>query len=430
MAAMFKQLKVARAEYPRQFWLMFYGMLISTIGSSMIWPFLMIYVSERLQLPLAIIASLMTLSAAMGLISSFLAGPIVDRAGRKWVMVVSLLVNAAAYLLMSQAHTLPVFAVLMALNGAFNPLYRVGADAMMADLIPNDKRVDAYSLMRMSNNLGISIGPAIGGLIATTSYHLAFYSAATGLTIYSLLIAVFAVETMPGRGRGRRSITGGPADRTANAARARQSERFGGYGEIFADRPYMAFVVIFTLTQICAALIWVLMSVYAKHYYGVPESQYGFIAATNAIMVVLFQMLVTQRTKRYAPLLVMAAGSLFYAVAVGSVALAASFWGFWTVMVVMTIGELILAPTSSTYAANRAPADKRGRYMSLYSLSWGLASGIGPVFGGVLNDNIGPGAPWLGGAVIGLISTAGFLLMAQRDARRASGAAHTRPADS
>ena len=63
--------------YPRQFWLMFWGMLISTIGSSMIWPFLMIYVSERLQLPLTAVASLMTLNAAMGLVFSFRRRPAV-----------------------------------------------------------------------------------------------------------------------------------------------------------------------------------------------------------------------------------------------------------------------------------------------------------------------------------------------------------------
>jgi hypothetical protein len=41
----------------------------------------------------------------------------------------------------------------MALSGAFNPLYRIGADAMMADLIPPEKRIDAYSLLRMGNNV-------------------------------------------------------------------------------------------------------------------------------------------------------------------------------------------------------------------------------------------------------------------------------------
>ena len=124
--------------YPSQFWLMFWGMLVSTIGSSMVWPFLVVYVSGKLQLPLTTVASLITLSSTCGLISSLLGGPVIDRLGRKWVMVVSLLLNGCGYLLMSQAASFPAFALIMALNGTVNPLYRVAADAMMADLIPAD----------------------------------------------------------------------------------------------------------------------------------------------------------------------------------------------------------------------------------------------------------------------------------------------------
>ena len=90
---MIQRFRLAWVEYPRQFWLMFFGMMISTIGSSMIWPFLMVYVSGKLKLPLATLAGLMTLSAVMGLVSSLFAGPIIDRAGRKWAMVLSLLAN-------------------------------------------------------------------------------------------------------------------------------------------------------------------------------------------------------------------------------------------------------------------------------------------------------------------------------------------------
>lgn len=63
-------------------------------------------------------------------------------------------------------------------------------------------------------------------------------------------------------------------------------------------------------------------------------------------------------------------------------------------MVIMTTGELLLVRTSSTYVANLAPADKRGRYMSIYGLTWGVSSGVGPLVGGMLSDNIGPKAPW------------------------------------
>ena len=89
----------------------------------------------------------------MGLLSSFLAGPVIDRVGRKWLMVISLSVNSVYFFVLSHAETLSVFAFLMGLGGVVNPLYRIGVDAMMADLISPEKRSDAYSLLRMSNLL-------------------------------------------------------------------------------------------------------------------------------------------------------------------------------------------------------------------------------------------------------------------------------------
>jgi MFS family permease len=394
--------------YPRQFWLLFWGLLISTIGTSMIWPFLMIYVSERLTLPLTLVASLMTLNAGMGLLTSFFAGPIIDRAGRKWVMAISLFATGLVYLGLSRADSLAAFAVLMAINGAFNPLYRVGADAMMADLIPAERRADAYSLLRTSNNLGVALGPALGGIIATISYAIAFYFASSGLVIYGLLITFLAIETLPST--------------QPDGARIGETvkERFGGYGRVLADRKFVSFVGTYTLIQMCAAMIWVLLAVYAKENYAVSESLYGFIPMTNALMVVFFQYSVTQVTKRRRPLSTLSVGALFYAVALGSVALAHSFWGFWLSMVILTVGELIQSPTATTLAANLAPAEMRGRYMSLYGLTWGVASGVGPVLGGLLNDQFGPKAIWYGGAAIGLAGSLLFLGLVQRYERRAA----------
>ena len=176
---------------------MFYGMLISTIGSSMIWPFLMIFVRDRVDMPLTQAASLMTINATAGLIAAFIAGPITDRVGRKWVMVISLAGNGAVYYFMTNANSFLSFAILMAFSGTFNPLYRVGADAMLADLIPSDKRPDAFALMRLSNNAGIAIGPIIGGFLSTISYSITFFLAGSGMIIYSLLMAFFASETLP-----------------------------------------------------------------------------------------------------------------------------------------------------------------------------------------------------------------------------------------
>lgn len=382
-------------QYPRQFWLLFWGMLLSTIGSSMIWPFLMVYASERLSLPLTQTATLVTLNSTASLIMTFAAGQITDRAGRKIVMVISLLSNAVVYLFFSHAATYTQFAIVMVLLGASNPLYRVGADAMMADLIGPEKRADAYSILRMSNNAGIAIGPAVGGFLAAASPYLAFYIAATGLFLYGLLVLFFARETLPQREAGPEVLV----------------ERWGGYDRVIRDWPFIITVINITFGLITASLMWILLPVYATKVIGIPKQLYGFIPTTNALMVVLLQVLITQWTKRHPPLRMIALGMFFYAIGVGSVALGTGFWGFWMSMVIITIGELIIVPTSSTYVANLAPADMRGRYMSIYGLTWSLSIGIGPLLGGFLSDNFGPPATWIGGLVIGLVSTVIFFVI-------------------
>ncbi len=380
-------------EYPRQFWLLFWGMLISTAGASMIWPFLMIYVSERLDLPMTSVASLMTMNAMAGLLASFVVGPITDRTGRKITMIIGLAGTGLMYLAMIPAETLLSFAILMTLRGLFNPLYRVGADAMVADLIPEGKRADAYALTRLSKNVGVALGPAVGGFVATASYSFAFWSAAIGLVAFSLLMVFFARETLPEKDSS--------VDTDSTGIRS--------YNEIFGDRIFVPFVFAFTLTQIGSTILWVLLGVYAKQNFGILENRFGFIPMTNALMVVLLQVAVTRRTKTHRPLLMLSLGAFLYASGVTSVAFGSSFWGFWLSMVIITFGELILVPTATTFVANLAPEDKRGRYMSIFSLSWGVAAGIGPLVGGFLNDHISPQAIWYGGGLMGAMGAVWFL---------------------
>lgn len=391
---MIAQIKATYRNYPGQFWLMFVGLFISIMGASMIWPFLMIFVSRKLNTSMTVTASLLTIQSACGLAASIFGGPLLDRLGRKGIMVFSLFTNGLAYVFFAYAQSFSHFAILMALTGAVNPLYRAAADTMLADLLPAERRADGYSLMRLSNNLAISIGPAVGGTLVTRSYALGFYCAALGMIAYSLLLAWRARETIPAR----------PADLPPAP-----HEPLGGYPVILRDAAFMRFVLAFTLVSIPTVLMWTLMPVHANLNYSVPEARYGYIPMTNAMMVVSLQTWVTNRAKRRPPLAMLALGGLIYALAAGGVSLAYGFTGFWLCMVVMTVGEMILAPISSTYAANLAPVDKRGRYLGLVGLTWPVASGVGPLFGGLLSDTYGPQSTWLGGMVVGLVGTGIFV---------------------
>jgi MFS family permease len=393
------KLKSLYNSYPRQFWLMIAGLVLATAGGSMIWPYMLIYASGKLNLPLSTVAALISINAGTGLFSSIIAGTLADKIGRKVVMNISLTMTGIAYLLLMRAETYPQFAALMVMIGLSNPLYQVGADAMLADLIPSEKRTDAYAINRIANNAAFALGPAVGGFLATRSYDLAFYGAAAGFLAYSVLLFFLARETL---------------DKTAHPTKDENAPR-GGYLTVLRDAKYMGFVILIALGLIAPTMLWILMPVYAKTNFGVPEALYGWIPTTNAVMCVFVQYSVTRITRNHRTLPVVASGMLIYALGAGSVALMTGFWGFWLSMVILTFGELTLVPTSSKYVADRAPADLRGRYMSVYWIGWGLARTAAPLVGGFLNDALAPRAIWLGALTIGLVSTLGLFLLARRE---------------
>jgi MFS family permease len=400
-------IKTLYNEYPRQYWLMILGIVLATAGGSMIWPFLIIYASSKLNMPLSTVAALISINAGTGLVSSLIAGTLADRIGRKVVMNFSLTVNGIAYFLLMYADSYPEFAGLMMLVGLSNPLYQVGADAMLADMIPSEKRTDAFAINRIANNAAFAMGPAIGGFLATRSYNLAFYAAGIGFLAYSLLLFFRAKETLVITPKSTPSPSG-------------IGEVFRSYSAVLRDKGFMLFVLAISIGLIAPTMLWILMPVYSKTNFGIPENLYGWIPTTNGLMCVFVQYPVTRITRRYRTLPVLAVGMLIYALGAGSVALMTSFWGFWLSMVILTIGELTLVPTASKYAADLAPADLRGRYMSLHWLGWGLARTLAPIIGGFLNDNIAPQAIWIGGLLIGLTSTVGLVLLSRSPAARST----------
>src|SRR5829696_7541907 len=221
--------------YPRQYWLMITGIVLATAGGSMIWPFLLIYASGKLDLPLSTVATLISINAGTGLLASLVAGTLADRVGRKLVMNLSLTVNGLAYFLLMHAETYPQFVGLMIMVGLSNPLYQVGADAMLADMIPAEKRTDAYAINRIANNAAFALGPAIGGFLATRSYNLAFYCAGIGFLSYSLLLFFQAKETLV------------VAEHHDTSAPLTGREVFKSYSRVFQDKTYLIFVALVSI---------------------------------------------------------------------------------------------------------------------------------------------------------------------------------------
>lgn len=395
--------RIARL-YPRQFWLINLVMMLAWTFHSMVWPYLTLFASERLHQPLTNVTLLISIHSAVGLTATFIGGAIADRFGRKWVMAFSMLVCAVSWFFFQLAGAYPLLALLMAVMGATTPLYRLAADAMIADLIPPEDRIEAYSVIRLGNNLGVALGPAVGGFLAAISYNISFSVVGIGLFATGLLVAIFSIETMPKQA----------------AIQVEHEKTIDSYAPAFMDRTFLKMLVSFTFNRIGSSILWILLAVYTKQNFGISEKLYGFIPVTNAVMVILFQIAVTRWTKKHSPIFSMALGAAFYSVAVFLVAFGQGFWMFWVCMVIATVGEMVLLPTSTTYVSRLAPEHMRARYMSLYTLTWGVGTLVGPLIGGVLADLVSPAATWIGGAIISAVGAFLFLYHYQKDRRIAS----------
>lgn len=386
-------------KYPRQFWLMLLGLIISTTGTTMVWPFLTIFASERLSLPMAAVTSLMSINSLSGLTSSILAGSLVDRFGRKSVMAVGLFGTAMAYFGYIYASSYWTFALLMVASGMFNPLYRLGSDAILADMLSPADRVQGYSIFRMARNIGVALGPILGGIALSTNYNIGFIAAAATLTFYGLITLFFLCETLV-------------RDPDAKPETLKQQIRV--YRQALSNKPFAHMVGAFTLMEICAALMWVFLAVYVKQNFGVGEATYSWLPTTNALMVVFLQVFISRAMKPHRDTQVMPIGAFFYMLAMLIVGVSSQFWGFWFAMVIMTLGELITAPTATTFVANLAPPDQRGRYLGVFGLTWHIAMAIGPFAAGILTDAFGMRSPWFVGAAVGVLAVYAFVMLDRR----------------
>lgn len=393
----FFQKRKNKIAYPPQFWLLFWGAFFTRISISMIWPFVTVIIRERLDIALTTAALLLTIQSIASLLSTLVVSSIMDKFGRKTPIYVSLIGGALSLVGMATASTFEQWAILMAIYGVFHPVFNIGVNTMVADIIEPENRSAAYALIRMISNAGIAIGPVIGGILVTLmSFETVYYTIAIAYGILTVFVLLFIQETIPYLMDIKNNVT---------------TKSNMGYGYILRDTVFMSMFVMFMLVMFGNTQIFVLFPVYAKENFGLVESQYSLLLTINATMVVLFQYAMTKFTDRYRPLNVMAVAALLYAIGLGSVAIGYDLPTFAISMVIVTIGELMLMPTALTFIANIAPTEMRARYMGIFGLGWPLAAGVGPVIGGFLNDNYSPVSMWVGASGLAIIGALGFILI-------------------
>ncbi|WP_119072886.1 MDR family MFS transporter [Aggregatilinea lenta] len=393
-------------DYPRQFWLLVGASFIDQVGNALIFPFFAMFLTDHYGIDLAQAGVIFAIYAGTGLIGGTLGGAMADRFGRKPIALLSLVMSAAGNLAMVLAHSLTLLYVIAAVIGVVGSIGGPAWQAMMADLLPEQKRAEGYGIIRVTFNLAVTFGPIIGGLLAALSYLLLFSVDAATSFITAGILFVLLRETRP-----ERAETDAPVETL--------TQTFRGYGKVFHDKLFMTFAVLGMVVWLVYFQMNSTLSVYLRDEHGIEPWGFGLLLSMNAIMVVLLQFSVTRYvSKRAFPsMLVLAVGTLLYAVGFSMFGFAASIALFVAAMVIITVGEMLVVPIGQAIAARLAPEDMRGRYMAVFGFGFAIASGSGTWLAGQIKAQLGFEWVWyLGGIVAGLAALAYLTLQIRADA--------------
>jgi len=391
-------------EFPRKFWVVVGVMFIDRIGGTLLFPFFSLYITQKFEVGMTQAGVILGLFSIFGLVGQMIGGALTDKFGRRKLILFGLVFSALSTLTLGLVNNYATLIPLAMLIGILSDISGPAHQAMMADILPEEKRQEGFGLMRVVANLSWIIGPTIGGFIAGRSYLALFIIDAAISCVVAVLFYFLISETKPEPHPGQKP--------------ASVFETFKGYGQVWQDRAYVAFILVMISMGLVYGQMYSSLSVYLRDVHQVDPQGYGFLMSTSAITVILFQFWVSRRIKHSAPFLIMAFGAVFYVIGFGMFGFVAAFWLFMAAIVIITIGEMLVSPTMQTLTANFAPEAMRGRYMAVFGFAWMLPSAIGPGAAGLILDNFNPNLLWYIGAGLCTVSVLGFLLLHLRLGRQ------------
>lgn len=366
---------------PREVWLVCASTLVNRLGT-MALPFLVLYLTEGRRWTPEEAGFGMMVYGAGALVAGPFAGRLADRLGHVQVLKASLWTSGALLLGLPLATSRPALFTLIFLWAACTQAFWPSAMALLADLAPPEQRKAVYALHRLSVNLGMAVGPALGGLIAHHSYRWVFWtdglSTLAGAGLLGLLL-----RTRPGAAVPHDHLRGASPWRDRRLA--------------LLLLPFVPLLMVFF--QIEGTLpLWVVRDL------GLGSRFYGLLFTVNTLLIVALEVALNLAMARWTHGRQLLAGAVCLAFGFGLTAWATGVSTLILTTVIWTFGEMILFPAMSDAVATLAPPDRRGEYMGLLSLCFAAALALGPWLGVLAYAKAGPRAVWLGTFGISLLA--------------------------
>jgi len=380
-------------------WMLSLVMLINRIGAMVI-PFLGLYMTEHLHFSLketGIVLSFFGLGAISG---SYIGGKLTDKLGHFKVQLFSLFLTVPLFFLLTLLKTPAVLSIGIFVLSLTAETFRPANSVSIAYYAKPQNLTRALSLNRMALNLGFSIGPAMGGLLAAFSYNWLFYgngisAALAGFVFYIYFRRREGNENLLRKAKSLKTQTGTLAKSP------------------YQDKPFLIFCFLCALYGICFFQLLSTLPLYYKQVFKLEDSGVGIILAFNGFVVFVLEMfLVHIAEKKF---------TSFQTITIGTVFLAISFllllntsggvWILFLSMFIFSISEILVLPFTSTIALKRALKSNQGAYMGLNGLAFSASHVLSPSIGTQIAANFGFNTLWLSTAILALLTTVGFYLI-------------------
>ncbi|GIF70712.1 MFS transporter [Asanoa siamensis] len=371
---------------PRTYWYLWSGMLINRVGAFAM-LIMSVYLTDERGASVSLAGLVVGGYGIGGVAGTLLGGVLADHWGRRATLFWAHTVAAALMAALAFAHHLAVIAVLTVLLGIVHSMPMPAFVAAIVDVVPAERRSRAFNLQFWSFNLGMAAAGLLAGVLAQVSYLVLFLADAGATAVTAIVIAWKVPETF----------------RRRDAASTN-----GGLLTALTDRTYLVFVGLTLLLAVLSTQTSTIMPL-AMLSDGLSPAAYGTVVAISAALIVVGQLFVPPLIDGRRKHTVLAAALLLIGVGFGALAFADHLAVYLIAAVIWTIGSMLAAPPNAEVNAELAPEELRGRYQSVFALTFPAAAFLTPALGGLSLERLGDWH-WIVVGALGVAAAGGHLL--------------------
>ena len=333
-----------------------------------------------------VVAILMSAFTAAQLLSAPLWGRFSDKYGRRPALLVGLSAAAIAYVVFAFANSIWLLLLSRIVQGAGGGTVGV-IQAYVADSVEPDNRAKALGWLSAATNVGVAIGPAIGGAA------LAFGRSGPGLAAAALcLVNIFFAWRFLPESRDMTEVH----DKKPRASRTVIAHVFTHAGE-----PAPRLIWIYAIAMGAFSGLMAILALFLADRFGVGKDQiWVFYTYVGVISVVTRAGILGRMVDRYGEAQLSRIGLALLATGLATLPLARGYFMLAIAVALIPLGTAFTFPCVTSMLSRVISSRERGLYMGVQQTFGGLARVIVPLWAGFSYDHLGRGVPFFTSAAL------------------------------